>query len=88
MVNAFRSGLESQRAHLFIRRAAAMKSSSLDTQSQVGEMIAAGKFARISGKLTHSLSLEESKRRQLQASSLSSGQNSVEHDKNAVETAV
>lgn len=89
MVNAFRSGLDTQRAHLFLRRAQAMKSSSLDAQSQMGELIAAGKFARISGKLTHSLSLEEAKRRQLQsASSLSSGQNSVDQDKNAVETAV
>ena len=34
------------------------------------------------------MSLEESKRRQLQSGSLSSGQNSVDHDKNAVETAV
>lgn len=86
MVNAFRSGLDSQRAHLFLRRAA-MKSSSLDAQSQVGELIASGKFSRI---LTHSLSLEESKRRQLKnASTLSSNQNSVEnHEKNAVETAV
>lgn len=35
------------------------------------------------------MSVEDSKRRQLQnASSFSSGQNSVDHDKNAVETAV
>ena len=89
MVNAFRSGLDTQQAHLFLRRAQAMKSSSLDAQSQMGEMLAAGKFARIS-KLTHSLSLEESKRRQmqLQSASLNAGQNSVDQDKNAVETAV
>jgi len=90
VVNAFRSGLETQRAHLFLRRAQAMKSSSLDAQSQVGEMLVSGKLpVRMSGKLTHSLSLEEAKRRQLQSASLStSGQNSVDHDKNAVETAV
>lgn len=89
MVNAFRSGLETQRAHLFLRRAAAMKSSSLDAQSQMNEMLASGKFARISNRLTHSMSLEDSKRRQLQSgASMSSGQNSVEHDKNAIETAV
>ena len=66
MVNAFRSGLDGQRsipAHALIRRAAAMKSSSFDAQSHLSDLCLGNKFARFN-KLAHSLSLEESRRRQ------------------------
>jgi hypothetical protein len=64
VVNAFRSGLDGQRPpHALIRRAAAMKSASLDAQSHLNDFKVGGQFARLN-KLAHSLSLEESRRRQ------------------------
>ncbi|KAK4337199.1 hypothetical protein RND71_043298 [Anisodus tanguticus] len=83
VINAFRSGLESPKAHILLRRAAAMKCASLDVQ--VTEILNSGKFKRIN-KLEAARSFEEARRTSAKDTVVSSP--TKDSDKNSSETAV